>query len=61
MDERKKRDFRDIIVIMIFASATYISFNVISYSLALNILGIAFLISALYGIVMKSKGKKFIF
>ena len=55
--EKKLNDWLSIIV---FLSATYISFNVLN-SLVYNVFGTAFFISALYGFISVYKGQKFIF
>ncbi len=57
----KTREVRDELAVLIFLGASYLSIGMFGDYLALNILGIFFFISGLWGIVSISKGARFVF
>ena len=65
MKKRKKEilseSAADKIVILLFFIAGFFSLNILENSIATNSLGIAFIIAAVYGLVLVLKGEKFIF
>jgi hypothetical protein len=61
MKNRLLKKLNDTLAIITFFAAGYISLNSLNEILLYNILGIAFFIAGLYGIVSIGKNKGFIF
>ena len=58
--KKRNKEFENKLVILTYFAAAYISLNLFN-SLTSNILGITFIIAGVYGIVLTSKKKKFVF